>query len=90
MDKEQSSRELIIILQEEREIIDFFSDAYNKKDRSINETNFETLEGWIFRTIQRIRGLKGLKNRFIGQTVKSNLQSIYLKSYEARKTNKGE
>ena len=51
MDKEQSSRELIIILQEEREIIDFFSDAYNKKEKSINETNFDTLESWVFRTI---------------------------------------
>lgn len=89
MDKEQSSRELIIILQEEREIINFFSDAYNKKEKSINETNFDTLESWVFRTIERIKCLKGIRNRFVGLTIKSNLQSVYLKAYEARKV-KGE
>jgi hypothetical protein len=89
MNKQESKQELEIIQREEKEILELFDNTYNRRKRSIREVNFDTLEAWIFRTIERIKCLKGIRNRFVGLTIKSNLQSVYLKAYEARKV-KGE
>ena len=89
MDKQESKQELVIIKREEQEILELFEKVYNRKKRNIREVDFDVLEAWIFRTIERTKYLKGIRNRFIGLTIKSNLQSVYLKAYEARKV-KGE
>ena len=85
MNKQESKQELKIIKREEQEILELFDNTYDRKKRSIKEINFDTLEAWVFRTIERTKYLKGIRNRFVGLTIKSNLQSVYLKAYEARK-----
>ena len=89
MNKQESKQELKIIKREEQEILELFDNTYDRKKRSIKEINFDILESWVFRTIERTKCLKGIRNRFVGLTIKSNLQSVYLKAYEARKV-KGE
>ena len=89
MNKQESKQELEIIKREEQEILELFDNTYNRRKRSIREVNFDTLEAWVFRTIERTKYLKGIRDSFVGLTSKSNLQSVYLKAYEARKV-KGE
>src|SRR5699024_11339579 len=82
MNKQESNQELKIIKREEQEILELFDNTYDRKKRSIKEINFDTLESWVFRTIERTKCLKGIRNRFVGLTIKSNLQSVYLKRSE--------
>lgn len=90
MDKKESGMELEIIRGEQQIIQEYFEDVFDYDKNEIDKDDFDELEYMIYGTIQRTLPLKGFSNRFWGIAIKHDLQSLYLKAYQAKKIDEEE
>lgn len=84
MDKQESTVELEVIKELQHSTHVFFENVYDYEKNEIEGVNFDLLESMIYSVIQRTLNLKGFRNRFWGIAIKHDLQSLYLKAYQAK------
>lgn len=72
--------ELLEEIKQLKRQIDFeFNRCYNKKRKTIYLYDYSDICHMIFETISLIGKLKGIKNKVIGQKIKFELQSMFIK-----------
>ena len=84
MDKKESAVELETIKELQHSTHEFFEDVYDYGNNEIRRVDFDVLESMIYGVIQRILALRGFRNKFWGIAIKYDLQSLYLKAYQAK------
>lgn len=84
MDKKESAVELEVIKELQHSTHVFFENVYDYEKDEIERANFDLLESMIYSVIQRTLVLKGFRNKFWGIAIKYDLQSLYLKAYQAK------